>query len=109
MAAEFLSKAGFKILETNFRCKYGEIDIICLRDGIFCFVEVKSRTSFSYGLPEEFVDFRKRKKLTLTALKYIKDRRIETSPMRFDVVSIDLSSGKVKLIEGAFEAAFQNF
>ncbi len=107
IAAVFLAKKGFRILEKNFRCKYGEIDIVCLDGGTFCFVEVKSRSNFSHGFPEEFVDWRKRKKLTLAALKYAKEKRIESRPMRFDVVAVDLSKGEVmNFIEGAFEAEF---
>lgn len=106
MAADFLGKKGFVILERNFRCREGEIDIICSDGGTFCFVEVKSRASFAHGFPEEFVDWRKRKKITLAALAYIKSKSIESKPMRFDVVAVDLSRGDMRLLEGAFEAEF---
>ncbi len=104
IAADFLVKKGFRILEKNFRSRHGEIDIVCSDGGTFCFVEVKSRSDFSHGFPEEFVDSRKRKKLTLTALEYIRKKRIESRPMRFDIVAVDLSKGEVmNFIEGAFE------
>ena len=106
-AADFLRKKGFVIIERNFRCKQGEIDIICSDGGTLCFVEVKSRSSFAHGFPEEFVDRRKRAKLTRAALEYIKNRRVESKPMRFDVVAVDLSQGDVRLLEGAFEPEFE--
>lgn len=107
IAAAFLAKKGFRILEKNFRCRYGEIDIVCSDGGTFCFVEVKSRSNFSHGFPEEFVDRHKRRKLTLTALKYIEEKRIESSPARFDIVAVDLLKGEVtQFIKGAFDAEF---
>ncbi|WP_462137196.1 YraN family protein [Candidatus Mycalebacterium sp.] len=106
MAADFLKEKGFLILERNFRCRRGEIDIVCSDGGTLCFVEVKSRSNFAHGFPEEFVDRRKRKKITIAASEYIKKNRVESKPMRFDVVAVDLSKGGVKLLEGAFEAEF---
>ena len=104
IAVKFLKKKGFAVLERNYRGRYGEIDIICSDGGVICFVEVKSRSTFGHGLPQEFVDRRKRRKINLTALQYIKERRTGSRPMRFDVVAVDLTDKTATLIEGAFEA-----
>lgn len=103
-AVRFLKKKGFCVLERNYRSKYGEIDIVCEDGETVCFVEVKSRSTFNHGLPQEFVDRRKRKKITLAALQYIREKRPGPRPMRFDVVAVDLTDGAATLIEGAFEA-----
>ncbi len=110
IAAVFLKRKGFVILERNFRRKYGEIDIICSDGGTFCFVEVKSRSNFSHGFPQEFIDRHKRRKLTLAALQYIREKRIESEQMRFDVVAVDLLKKEVcAFIKGAFDAEFEDF
>lgn len=106
IAVRFLKKKGFSILERNYRSRYGEIDIVCSDGEIISFVEVKSRSTFNHGLPQEFVDRRKRKKINLTALHYIKEKRTGSRPMRFDVVAVDLTDETATLIEGAFEAEF---
>ena len=106
MAVDFLKDKGFVILERNFRCREGEIDIICSDGNNLCFVEVKSRSNFAHGFPEEFVDRRKRKKITIAASAYIKNNRVGSKPMRFDVIAVDLSKGSVRILEGAFEAEF---
>ena len=62
-AADYLKKSGYEILETNFRCRIGEIDIIAEKDGIIIFVEVKLRTSTEKGMPCEAVDIKKQKKI----------------------------------------------
>ena len=106
IAARFLKKKGFVILERNYRSRYGEIDMVCSDGGVISFVEVKSRSTFAHGLPQEFVDRRKRKKICLTALQFIRERRADSRPMRFDVVAVDLTDETATLIEGAFEAEF---
>jgi len=59
IACKFLKKRGYKVIEKNYKCKYGEIDIIAVEKNVLCFIEVKSRRSIEYGLPEEYVDKRK--------------------------------------------------
>ena len=93
-ACEFLETQGFSVLERNFRCRQGEIDIIA-RDGAYLvFVEVSS--------PLSAVDFRKQKKISRVALYYLtKNGLPETTPCRFDVVGI--SPKETVLIKNAFE------
>ncbi len=103
LACKFLKKHGYKIERKNFRCRYGEIDIIAKDKNTLCFIEVKARSTVSYGFPEEFVDSRKRKKLFKTATTYITKQQIEETDMRFDIVAVDLKEKKCRLLKNAFE------
>jgi putative endonuclease len=103
IAIDYLQKQGYLILEQNFQCKTGEIDIIAKQNDCLVFVEVKYRTNTSLGLPEEAVDLRKIRKITRTSMYYMLINRIpEFTPCRFDVVSI--LNNEIKLIQNAFEA-----
>ena len=83
---------------------YGEIDIIAEdRKGVLCFVEVKAKSSDSFGLPEEAVTIRKQRNLLLAAFNYIESKKVKSKDMRFDIVSVDLLSGKTRIIKNAFE------
>ena len=102
---EWLEKHGYKIVERNFRCRIGEIDIVAREGGYLVFLEVKYRSHEGSGLPEEAVDWRKQRVISRVALFYL--RRFgygETAPVRFDVVAVfgedDLS---VALYQNAFE------
>ena len=89
MVAEFLDKQGIKILERNFACKMGEIDLICLDKGCLVFVEVKFRKNISYGYPQEAVTKNKRRKIILVSGYYRMLKHYgENIQMRFDVISI---------------------
>ena len=101
-ACEFLETQGFSVLERNFRCRQGEIDIIA-RDGTYLvFVEVKYRKTAGSGSPLSAVDFRKQKKICRVALYYLTQNGLpETTPCRFDVVGI--SPKENVLIKNAFE------
>lgn len=101
-ACRFLNEQGYVILDKNFRCKTGEIDIIAKNDGYLCFIEVKYRSGSEFGLPSEAVDGRKRKRIVLTALSYMNYRRLSPdTPCRFDIVVI--LKDKYSLIKNAFE------
>ena len=71
LAAEKLQNQGYRILERNFRCSYGEIDLVAEDVNDLIFVEVKTRRGSAYGLPEEAVTLRKRRKLTQVASYYL--------------------------------------
>ncbi len=101
-AARYLSEQGYSILEKNFRCKMGEIDLIGKSDGYLCFIEVKYRSSSEYGMPSEAVDNRKRRKIVLTALTYMNYHKLPTdTACRFDIVVI--LNNKYSLIKNAFD------
>ncbi len=104
LAELFLKKKGFKILLRNYKTPIGEIDIIAEDQGTLVFVEVKTRTGGSYGLPFEAVNYRKREKLRKVALYYLKHSKRD-GPSRFDVLSIRTGSGKSEIehITDAFE------
>lgn len=98
-ACQFLKKKGYMIVHTNYRWPGGEADIVA-RDGDYLvFVEVKTRSSNKYGLPEEAITEEKKQRITRTARYYIAQNRPEIS-IRFDVVAI--SKGKIRLYKDAF-------
>jgi len=100
ISVKFLKKQGYKIMERNYRCSLGEIDIVAKDKNILCFVEVKTRKTKEYGLPEEAIDGHKQKKLAKVALAYLKEKKIYKQDLRFDVVSV--YSNHIELIKDAF-------
>ncbi|MCD8148911.1 MAG: YraN family protein [Clostridiales bacterium] len=99
--ADWLKRHGYRILARNFRCRFGEIDIIAKRDGCISFVEVKYRSSDSHGSPQEAVDFRKQQRISNAASYYLYARRYPMdTPCRFDVAAV--SGEEIRLIENAF-------
>jgi len=105
-AAEFLKSKGYKLLEINYRTKFGEIDIIARENATICFVEVKARHCLDYGQPFEAVDFRKQSKIARAAAIYLKNKGLIEKPCRFDVLSI-FYKGKDREI-ALFKNAFEN-
>jgi putative endonuclease len=91
LAAEFLKDKGWEIVSRNYRHKRAEIDLIIQRDDWTIFVEVKTRSSASFGEPEEFVDEFKAQKIFEAAEEYIFSTNW-LGHVRFDVVSIKLGS-----------------
>lgn len=88
IAAAHLISKGYEILELNFRCRSGEIDIIA-RDGEYLvFVEVKYRTSLKKGTPLEAVSIQKQRKISKCAMYYLMKNGLADVPVRFDVVGI---------------------
>ena len=85
LAAEHLQRAGYRIRERNFRCKFGEVDLIAEKDGYLVFVEVKYRSTARYGMPSEAVDARKQKRIRQAAQLYLQRTGQADRPLRFDV------------------------
>ncbi len=108
LAADYLAKEGYRIVERNYRCVFGEIDIVAEEGNTLVFIEVKSRNSASYGEPKLAVGYRKQRKISTVALHYIEEKQKQGRSARFDVVSITLSSSghAIELIKNAFELAF---
>ena len=105
IAARYLENEGYRIVERNYRCVFGEMDIIA-RDGRTCvFVEVKSRKSERFGDPGLAVDRRKQRKMSAVAMCYLKEKRLLGSPSRFDVVAVRFfpQRSRVELIRNAFD------
>ena len=109
IAVQQLKKDGYKILETNYLTKLGEIDIIAKDRDTIVFVEVKARRSVHYGSPKEAVSTQKQKKISLVALYYLKTTNQMTTKARFDVVAVNLNRDKprVEIIKNAFELAYE--
>lgn len=88
LAGRYLGERGYTVLDRQWRCRFGELDLVCRSpEGILCFVEVKRRGPGSIGLPREFVDGRKRERLRRAANLYMGFHGLDCSA-RFDVAEI---------------------
>ncbi len=107
MAATYLEKCGYKIIQRNYRSKFGEIDIIAKDGDTLVFVEVKARKSRAYN-PKEAITRSKKRKISMVALYYLKTTGQTNARARFDVVAIDSAkkSGAVEVVKNAFELAY---
>ena len=105
-AARFLRQRGYRILASQWRCRYGELDLVARdRMGVVCFVEVKLRGAGAIALPREFVDRRKQDRLRCAAALYLNHRGLSDAPVRFDVAEVYLEkdcSLRVEYLEDAF-------
>ncbi|MCQ2405787.1 MAG: YraN family protein [Oscillospiraceae bacterium] len=107
-ACVFLRRAGYRIVETNYFCKMGEIDIVAEKGDYIVFAEVKLRKSDRFGTAGEFVSLSKQRKIISTAMLYLSQHPTEKQP-RFDVIEIyapeDVSRSNISInhIENAFE------
>lgn len=105
LAADMLTRKGYHILETNFKTRFCEIDIIARYQESICFIEVKTRTSVKKGLPREAVHHTKQQKIRLGAQQFIKQNRLYRNRFRFDVVEVLLKEDntcEINHIENAF-------
>jgi len=99
-ARKFLKKRGYRIRETGFRCRHGEIDIVAQKKDYLVFVEVRTKTNLEFGTPEESITQAKKEKLITSALTYTTTHQNLPSLWRIDVVAIELDEkGKTKRIE----------
>ena len=98
LAAKFLIDKGYQILERNYRFKRSEIDLIARKDNCLVFVEVKLRTSDTFGYPEEFVNEKKAAKISEGADQYIFEANWNGN-IRFDIISIRQINGQTELVQ----------
>jgi len=105
LAADFLKKSGYKIVEVNYRCPIGEIDIVARDKNELVFVEVKARKSSALGYPEEAVGIKKQKKMSQLASWYLQEKKLNDARARFDVVAVLMlpSGNDIRLIRNAFD------
>lgn len=89
IAVERLLAHGYEIVERNYRCKLGELDIVALDGDVMVFVEVRSRADDEHGDAIESVDRRKQRKVTRAAESYLAHKRPPNDEFRFDVVAIN--------------------
>lgn len=107
IASVYLKRIGYRILESNFRTPFGEIDIVAKLGRVTVFVEVKSRTTSSFGPPYLSVTKLKKRRIIKNALYYLKRRRISNACWRIDIVSVKLDREcrlkSIEIIENAVE------
>lgn len=107
LAADYLLLHGYAIICRNYRTPLGEIDIIANHGGTVVFVEVKARRSDRHGSAKYAITAQKQRKLSKTALWYLKSTRQLHMKARFDVVAIDTqpNAPRIELIQNAFDLA----
>jgi putative endonuclease len=107
LACRHLAASGFDIVQRNYRCRSGEVDVIARDGGTTVFVEVKERHGLSHGRGHESVTFGKRRRLIRAARLYAAVHGLEERPLRFDVISIDWDEHGplVRHDRGAFDVA----
>jgi putative endonuclease len=107
LAVVHLQKLGYRILERNYRCPLGEIDIVARDKDTIVFVEVKSRKTEEFGEPELAVGKTKQRKLALISLYYLAQKNDSPVKARFDVVAVKMLRDRTEviLIRDAFELA----
>lgn len=105
--ANYLRRRGYTLLAHSFRCRFGEIDLIARKGGVLCFVEVKTRSNLTCGLPREYVTAAKQERLRKTAAYYLMVKELDC-PARFDVAEVytddahDPKATHIEYIEDAF-------
>ena len=94
-ATLFLKSKGYRIVERNCKCKIGEIDIIAQNNNEYIFIEVKTRTTKSYGNPAEAINKNKIKHIINTSKYYLLKNKLKNFFIRYDVIEIYLKGNKV--------------
>ena len=104
-ARDFLKKRGYRIMETNYRCSEGEIDIIAKHKDFLVFTEVRTKTSLEFGSPEESITPAKKERMRAAAFHYRQTHNNLPLLWRIDVVAVELSRKgglwRIELIENA--------
>ncbi len=95
--ADYITKLGYKVVERNFECNQGEIDIVAKDKEELVFIEVKTRTDISYGEASEAVTNTKKRHLINSIKYYIYKQKLENQPIRIDVAEVYINKGKVKV------------
>ena len=93
LAAEFLTEQGLVVLDRNWRCRHGELDIVCTDSRQLVVCEVKTRSSTRYGLPAEAVDPRKARRIRLITNAWLAAHGVPWVEIRFDVVAVLVEPG----------------
>lgn len=107
LAASSLEASGYRVLARNHALRQGEVDLVCERAGVLCFVEVRSRTGTDHGAPEETVDRRKARRVVLAATDWLERNGGQGRDVRFDVVAVTFEAGappRIVHVPGAFDA-----
>jgi len=101
LSCRFLKTKGYRIIERNFRSRYGEIDVIARKNNILIFLEIRSKSGSGFGIPEESLTAGKRQRLISTIMSYLDTHNNLPLDWRVDFVAVDLdpASGKANRIE----------
>lgn len=104
-AEEFLRRRRYTIVERNYRCRAGEVDLVALDGDTIVFVEVKTRRGEGFGSPLDAVDRRKQRQVYRAAQQFLVEHRLDDRAARFDVVGVWWEGGRVvcELVQNAFE------
>ena len=108
LAAQYLQKKRYMIVATNYRCRFGEIDLVAKKGKMLAFVEVKLRTNLSHGLPREYVTRAKQQRIRTTAEVFLAENELDLTA-RFDVAEVYTDEAhsaqhtKIEYIENAFQ------
>jgi putative endonuclease len=105
IAEQYLKRKGYKLVERNYRCSAGEVDLIVLDRRVIVFVEVKTRTGHGFGTPLEAVQPRKQRKMMQAAQFFLSQKKLHQRDARFDVVGISWPRREpvIEHVENAFE------
>lgn len=101
LAAAFLERQGLTILERNYRCRFGEIDLVARCGALLVFVEVRARRSAAYGGAAGSITAVKRRRLVAAARHYLATRRVDRA-CRFDVVLVQGTEQRLEWLTDAF-------
>jgi len=109
LAKDFLKKRGYRILEANYRCPEGEIDLVAKHKDCLVFVEVRTKKSLEFGTPEESITSTKKERLRAVASYYQQTHSSLPQLWRIDVVAVELNqkgkTSRIELIENAIGEA----
>lgn len=100
LAADWYRAAGYRILDRNWRCRDGELDLVCRRGATVVVCEVKARGSARFGIPAEAVTVPKQRRVRRLAARWLREHRTRCATVRFDVAEV--RGGRVTVLEGAF-------
>jgi putative endonuclease len=106
VAEKYIKRRGYKIIERNYRCSFGELDLIAEDRGVLVFVEVKARAADEFGVPQAAGTQAKQHKMAQLAQNYLAHKGLGDVDCRFDVVAVSMADGEVKEVE-LIKDAFQ--
>lgn len=101
-AESFLKKQGYKIIEKNYRTKFGEADLIATKNDELIFIEVKTRSSMKFGTPAQAVNFDKQRRYREIASFYMLTNDIDESEIQISFAVVEILGDNINLIENAF-------
>ncbi|WP_195988918.1 YraN family protein [Clostridium sp. D53t1_180928_C8] len=109
IASDFLTTNGYKILDMNYRNRYGEIDIICENDNIIIFCEIKSRYTNTFGSPIESVTYNKQKQIIKLSQVYLLYKKYQNYNVRYDVIEIIFNNKNASFKLNHLKDAFRTY